>query len=216
MREHGIALLIGLILLAALSLLALVSTSGMMLQRRMAANFEQRSAALEKATMAQSWARAWLYSRADHERESDCETACILPAGILNSGELPRLPEFESESWWRGNTFAAGLNPETGQLLVDVYPGEDPPRWVVEEVHYQATGDAAGKSTAEGLGWYRILSRASGTHPGSIAVTEVIVARPWGGDFLPVDFPAVKPSAEFCRQFEDRYDCGIQAWRQRR
>ena len=46
MNNRGIALLMGLVLLAALSLLALMATNGMLLQQRMSANYGERSVAL--------------------------------------------------------------------------------------------------------------------------------------------------------------------------
>ena len=63
MNSRGIALFTGLVLLAALSLLALTAASGTVLQRTMAANFQENSMALQNASIAASYARAWLNSR---------------------------------------------------------------------------------------------------------------------------------------------------------
>jgi len=216
MTDRGIALLAGLVLLAAISMLALVATSGMILQRRMTVNFTENSRALENATVAQSYARAWLNSRADHERERGCESDCILPVAIRNTGELPPHPEFESSSWWRSQAVAAGWNPETGEAVGELRTGDEPARWLIEEIHYESTGDTSSDTTAEGVAFYRVLSRGTGRHPGSVAVTESIVARPWEGTYAATPFPLEGSSTEFCRQFEGKYDCGSLAWRQRR
>lgn len=216
MSERGIALLAGLVLLAAISLLALVATSGMFLQRRMAVNFQENSLALENANIAQSYAKAWLNSRVDHERERGCESDCLLPVGITNSGVIPAHPEFESVSWWRANAVPAGWNPDTGEAVAEMDPGGNTAYWLMEEIHYEAIGDASGEGAAEGVATYRILSRGTGRNSGNVAVTESIVARPWEGAFTVTPFPLEGSSMEFCRQFGDKYDCGSLAWRQRR
>ena len=72
----------------------------------------------------------------------------------------------------------------------------------------------------QGVGYYRILARGTGMHPTSISVTESIVARPWGGDYLLSQYPPVSGPDTFCVQFEPdleaQLDCGQLAWRQRR
>jgi hypothetical protein len=71
-----------------------------------------------------------------------------------------------------------------------------------------------------GVGYYRILGRGTVGHPASVAVTESIVARPWGEGFAPAAFPANPDAPEFCQQLEvaegEQLPCGLQAWRQRR
>ena len=216
MRCRGVALLAGLALLAAISLLALIAASGTILQRNMAINFQENSIALQNASIASAYAIAWLNSRPVNERESSCETNCILPAGIRNSGLLPQQPEFESAAWWRNNGFAAGFNPETTEKIVTPDDGAEPAHWAIEEIHYESTGEARGELRAEGIAYYRIFGRGTGKNTRSIAVTEAIVARPWEGDFQAGSYPPDKPFGAFCRQFENRYDCGSISWRQRR
>jgi hypothetical protein len=67
-----------------------------------------------------------------------------------------------------------------------------------------------------GVGYYRILARGTGGSPGSLAVIESIVARPWGGEYQPALYPAAQPPGLFCRQFDPAIPCGTLAWRQRR
>jgi len=210
------ALLTGLVLLAAISLLALIAASGTILQRNMADNFQENSLALQNASVAAAYAKSWLNSRLVFERESSCEIDCILPAGIRNPGELPLRPEFESAGWWRSNAFAAGYNPETAETVTTPDVGAEPARWVIEEIHYESTGDARAENRAEGVAYYRILSRGTGQNSRNVAVTESIVARLWDGDFLADSYPPDGPFGAFCEQFEHRYDCGRLSWRQRR
>jgi Tfp pilus assembly protein PilX len=216
LNSRGIALFTGLVLLAALSLLALTAASGTVLQRTMAANFQENSMALQNASIAASYARAWLNSRPVNERESGCRDNCVLPVGIRSSGELPARPEFESAAWWRSNAWAVGYNPETDETATTPDDGAESARWIIEEIQYETTGDMRGDYLAEGVAYYRIFGRGTGLNTRSVAVTEAIVARPWDGDFQAGSYPPDRPFGAFCGQFENRYDCGSLSWRQRR
>jgi len=215
-KNRGIALLTGLLLLAAVSLLALSAATGALLQRNMAINYEDNALALQNASVASSYAVAWLNSRKDVERQSGCQANCLLPVGIRNPGEIPDQPELKGVEWWRSNAFAAGYNPETAETSYVGDRGAEPARWIIEEVHYLATGDSPGENGAEGLGYYRILSRGTGRNERSVAVIETVAARPWEGNFQAGTYPPEGPARIFCRQFEARYDCGRMSWRQRR
>jgi Tfp pilus assembly protein PilX len=215
-RVRGIALLMGLVLLAAISLVALLAANGTVLQQRMAANFGISAKTLGHATRATAAARDWLYSRPDFEREIGCASDCLLPAAIHNVGRLPRNPEFESAAWWRSNAIAAGSHPETGEWLATDFAEADPPRWLIEEIHYRSLADSSIEAAVAGVGYYRILAWSSGNSPGSLAVTESIVARPWDGEIEPLSYPSDLPSGTFCRQFDPALACGVQAWRRRR
>jgi Tfp pilus assembly protein PilX len=211
----------GLVLLASISLLALMAASGMIMQKQMASNFRQDMKALENSGIATSYASSWLYSRPKHERAAACSSDCLLPVAIRNAGEIPTAAEYEGAAWWRDNGIEAGTNPATGERIVSYEgSGSEPPRWIIEELHYQSLAGSGFEDGTEGLAYYRILARGSGEHPASIAVTESIVARPWGGDYQLNEFPAALDSAEFCAQFDDPsialFNCGPQAWRQRR
>lgn len=206
----------GLVLLAAISLLALSAASGTVLQRNMAINFQENAIALQNASIAENYAIAWLNSRDVSERQSGCYANCLLPIGIRNPGELPTDPEFESVEWWRSNALVTGYNAETAETLVTPENGVEAARWIIEELQYLDTGDSRDENRAEGLGYYRILSRGTGRSPRSVAVTELIASRPWDGNFQASPFPSKGPANLFCRQFENRYDCGRLSWRQKR
>ena len=215
MIPRGIALPVGLILLAALSLLALTAASGTALQRHMASNFQDRSLALGNASVAAAWGRAWLESRPDIERENGCEAGCLLPLGIRPSGELPDQPEFEGGSWWAENAFSAGYDPVSAEVMDSADSGVEPARWIIEEIHYE-TIEGGDVETPGAVAWYRLLSRGTGRNPRSVAVTETVIARPWDGDYLAGDWPPRSPPGPFCRQFAAAVECGVKAWRQRR
>jgi Tfp pilus assembly protein PilX len=206
----------GLVLLAAISLLAFMATNGMLLQRRLSENFSAGSIALADATRATAAALAWLNSRADAEREAGCPGECMLPVAIRGPGELPRHPEFESAAWWRAHATAVGVHPATGEALEAGVAETEPPRWIIEELHYMPLTAPSSEPLADGLGYYRIFARGGGINPGSLAITETIVARPWEGEFEPLPYPPNGPPGAFCRQFDATLPCGVQAWRQRR
>jgi Tfp pilus assembly protein PilX len=219
--QRGIALIAGLVLLASISLLALMAASGMIMQKHMASNFRQDMKALENSGIATSYASSWLYSRPVHERDAACSTNCVLSVAIRSSREIPTAAEYESAAWWRDNGIEAGTNPSTGEKIVSYEDsGSEPPRWIVEELHYQSLAESGFEDGTKGLVYYRILGRGAGLHPSSIAVTESIVARPWGGDYELNAFPPGHEPADFCAQFNHpaipSFNCGRLAWRQRR
>jgi Tfp pilus assembly protein PilX len=216
LKNRGIALLMGLLLLAAVSLLALMAANGMVLQRRMAANFSDEARALAEATRATVAARDWLYSRGSSEREYGCVSGCYLPTAIYHPGDLPRNPEFESDHWWQSHAVAVGSHPESGAPLGSEGIESDPPRWLIEELLFAPPEPTSGEAADTGVAYYRILARGQGNRPGSVAVTESIIARPWGGDATPLPYPHQGSPVAFCRQFDRAVDCGTQAWRQRR
>lgn len=214
--QCGAALLLGLVLLAAVSLLALTAANGMVLQRRMAANFNGDRHALDNAAIADASARAWLLSRADSERERGCQIGCVLPVAIYGPGQLPAEPEFESAVWWRAHGSLAGAHPESGLQFGPGGGGAEPARWLIEEIRYVPADASFAGDGPGGIGYYRILARGSGLHRGSVAVTETVVARPWEGDYAPSALPPLQPLRQFCGQFDATVDCGTLAWRQRR
>jgi Tfp pilus assembly protein PilX len=221
MNQRGVALIAGLALMAALSLLALVATSGMILQQHMASNYRENRLARENSAIASYFAVAWLYSRANHEREGACISDCLLPVAIHNPGEIPVQAEYQGSNWWQSNGIEVGVNPKSGESMgINPGTGAVPPLWILEELHFEAAENVDDGSPFEGVGYYRILSRGTGTQAGKIAVTESIVARPWGGDYQLDVFPPGSEASNFCLQFageaEEDHDCGRLAWRQRR
>lgn len=216
MNCRGMALVTGLVLLAAVALLAVAAAGSMTLQQHQAANFTEKHRAAENAALAESYAIAWLYSRGNTERQTGCVIDCLLPAGIYQDKQVPDHPEFESQSWWQNNGTAAGRHPLSGESLGFVISPASDSLWIIEEIHYQPCEETTAERTHDGVAYYRILSRGHGIHPGSVAVSEAIVARPWGENVGPGEFPPSRSLIEFCHQFSNRLACGIQSWRQRR
>lgn len=213
MNHRGIALITGLVLLAAVSLLAVLAASGTLLQRNMAANFKEGSIALENAAVAASFARAWLNSQPASAREADCIEKCVLPIGIRDNGELPDNPEFEGAGWWRENGYPAGYNPATASTLGDADLATRSAYWLIEEVYFQK---ALEQQSLANTGYYRILSRGEGRKSNHVAVVEIITAKPWDANSSPTGFPPAGPGHDYCRQFSQQQPCGVLSWRRRR
>lgn len=210
------ALLTGLLLMAAVGVLAVTAAGSMTLQQHQAANFEDRIRAAASADLAASYAMAWLFSRAGSERQADCVSACLLPAGIGSDNDVPEYPEFESLAWWRANGTPAGSHPVSGEFLGFSASGSTDALWVMEELHFDAAVTPGDPATPAAVGYYRIFSRAGGSHPGSVVVNEAIVARPWADDVVPAAFPPDQPMAAFCARLDENLPCGTLAWRRRR
>lgn len=217
---RGIALIGGLVLLSALSLLALIASSGMLSQQRMAGNFDDAGAARANAEQAVAGGLALLLATPPDRRIEGCATDCfIAPTGALirGAGELPALPEFENGAWWQAEGLLSGTDPVTAEAPAVTYaPWAEAPRFTVEEVAFRSAADVAAPPEApviDGIGYYRILGRGTGRQTTAVAVNEAIVARPWAAS-------AVEETAadwiEFCAPFRPWYDCGRMAWRARR
>ena len=211
MNCKGIALITGLLILAAISLIAITAAGSMTLQRKQAANYRDKTMAMANAHVAESWAKAWLFSRSDIERQPSCIRDCVLPIGIHLPGELPESVENRALPWWIESAMHAGSNPASGEQPSDL---EWSSFWVMEEIHYMDHEETDWKSSPVGVGYYRIYSFGAGRHPRSTVVTESIVARPWHSDLTPSAFPPSEPLTAFCRQFSADFSCGTVAWRQ--
>ncbi|MBT8056603.1 MAG: hypothetical protein KJO72_06645 [Gammaproteobacteria bacterium] len=213
MKNRGVALVTGLLMLTAVTLLAVTAAGSMTLQQHQAANFTDKHRASERAATAESWALAWLYSRSSHERSSACLHDCILPTAVAGPGILPSRPEIETLGWWRSHAVPAAIEPSSGETVGFVSDEQEEGYWLIEEIHFELSVAPAG---IEGLGYYRILARGDGAAPGSTAVSEAIVARPWGPGVAPLAFPPDALLNDFCEAVPDPVPCGIVAWRKRR
>ncbi len=217
-HSRGVALIAGLLLMASMVLLALAVATGMLLERRMAGNSADGQLALQRAQLAGQWAGYWLQSRAVDPLGDECAQQCGPTPPVHAGGTLPDDPEFEDTAWWRINAVIAGLEPGGAMRMDYSLPGTEAPRWLIEELHrvpldaISGTDDAAEPT----LAYYRILARGTGRYPGSVAVTETVVARPWAESLAPDPFPPEPGGHAFCDQVSDDAPCGRLGWRRRR
>jgi Tfp pilus assembly protein PilX len=205
-------LLLGLLLLAGLSLLALAaaSDSGLHLQASRNASSEQQ--ALAAAQSANKWAEYWLLSQDGSSRIVPCAIGCSSNQPVRSAGNYPPLPEYQPESWWLEHGHADGFDPVSGQRLALRSAGRQPlGRWIIEELHFQA---AAGPQQPA-LSYYRITARAVQADSGTPVVVESILARPWGNASWRDALPRRFDQPMFCLALMDDTDCGRRVWQRR-
>ena len=205
--QAGIALLLCLLFLTALTLLGLSASADAILQNQLAANLHESERAKQSALAALSWAEDWLLAlqgTAPQSCSSPCEGFVIhLP------GDLPPHPEFRDLSWWQTQGFEAGIDPVSGNRLATIATGSvNPPMWIIEVVHESpalddGTADTPADTPANTQAWYRILARASGQTEMAISVVESTVTRSW-------------PSADGSGSEGGGIDTGRVSWRQLR
>lgn len=221
LREAGVALLAGLVMLMAISLLALAASKSMILQQHMAGNFSDSQQARQAATFSILQGESLIFSIGHNARFPACKQDCFAPPLdriIRQTSELPVSPEFENAPWWQSWAFEAGADPVNGSDPVQVWTyGTEPPRFLIEELHFDDLGSATRAADApalDGIGYYRVLARGTGRGPAAVAVDEAIIARPWLSDATPDS--GTPDEKAFCEAFQPWYDCGVMVWRQRR
>jgi len=224
---RGMVLLLSLAMLAGFSLLAVLAASSMLQQRMMAANHADGELARLAAVSAVAAGEKFLIGLPNESRLENCWSDCFtstLPGVIHDQGTLPEHPEFLPDDWWlqwglnsasladsRANSNAAHPNLAEAEWSL---PVRQSPRFVVEEIEYQA---AAGLNpplaapSISGVAYYRILGRGTGLADQSTHVVEAITARPWS-DHLAED----GGDGISCNSFRPWYDCGRMAYRERR
>jgi len=216
-----VALIAGLAIMAAISLLALAAANSMALQQNMAANFSDQQLAEHKAAKAVSRGARFLLGLEHSARRPDCLQGCFnapINAVIYPPLESPVFPEHELQDWWLEWAFDSSADPITGVSLETPWPaGSEPARFMLEEIHFDDNPDVAPGEAAplvDGVAYYRLLGRGRGLGPAAIAVEEAIVARPWLGEEAVVETSINGDS--FCSAFKPWYDCGILSRRKRR
>ncbi len=217
--QRGVALLAGLVLLTALSLLGVIAAASMLSQQRMAGNHDDGAAARANADIAVTAGLTLLLQLPDDFRRSNCTESCFTPPAdslVHSPGELPALPEFEPAGWWAEHGLLPGTAADTSAPPQAVEsPWAEAPRFTLEELAFRGPGDLETDPSAppiDGIGYYRVLGRGAGRQPGIVTVAEAIVARPWRA-------PAAEPARDwrhFCSTWAQWYDCGGLALRLRR
>lgn len=209
-RESGAVLLVCLMLLAATSLLGLAAASDHLLNEKMSKNQVEAAEAERQAGIAMAWGESWLFGIPGDQKPSPCFPPCPAGSVIWAKGVLGSAIEYRDEEWWRANALTAGVDPISGTPIM---PG-GLAFWLVEEIHSQPA--QTGENAVPEITWYRLTARSGDTPNGALAVTESILARPWGDVNWKNGFPATGTSPGFCFGFEPPVPCGRKAWRRAR
>lgn len=166
-RRHqaGLSLIMGLLLLALLSLLALAGMGVSTLEDRMAGNVQDRTLAFNAAEAALR----------------DCETVlqgASLPVfngsnGMYQPAAPGAAPVWKSIDWTAANTTRVHATTPTGAAA--------PPRCIIEELPPQpnmgGSNSLAAHKPLPDAGIYRITARGVGAKPGTVVMLQSVFVR---------------------------------------
>ena len=206
----GMALLLCLIFLMALTLLGLSAASDTFLQNKLAANQQEDERARQSALLTLTWAENWLLSL-----DGDAPESCTEPCDSLHlhtTGDLPQKPESESISWWQDHGHVAGINPLTGERITTISADSiNSPVWIIETLRNIPPTETGNPDLQV---WYRLLARGSGRTETAVSVVESTVVRSWpdGPDAEPPD----SETPFNCSVLDQPARCGRYSWRQLR
>jgi len=220
--QSGMVLILGLALLAGLSLLGIMAGNSMLQQKQMAANHADSELARLSAMTAIGSGEGFLLALPAAARRENCPSDCFADPvrSVLHTPDmLPAQPEYLPDDWWSGwgltgHSAAAITSRDAMAGTAWSLPGRYPPQFVLQEIKFVAIPEMSVPEDApriSGIGYYRILGRGTGIAPNSSHVVEAIFARPWQ---MQAD---ESPSAGIdCKAFRPWYDCGRMAYRERR
>ncbi len=213
-REKGMALLLCVLLLAALSLVAIAGAGDSRIQVRVAGNVSAERDARRAAESALAWAESWLHGLDGSAQPAPCPPDCGPGNPILAVDQLPPLVEHQSETWWLDNALADGIDPLSGTRLAERGRSLGPVgRWLIEEVHFEPAGQNGSGSPA--VTYYRVIARATPRTAGTPVVVESIIARPWGDTRWRGAFPGGPGTPAYCIGIAVPAHCGRMAWRRK-
>ena len=208
--QNGMALLLCLIFLMALTLIGLSAASDTILQNRLTSNLQEAERAKQSALLTLSWAEQWLLSL-----DGDPPEGCTAPCDGLklhSAEDLPANPESENISWWLEQGHEAGIDPVTGGRVVTIARDSfDVPVWIIEVVK---TTPAMAEGNPHLQVWYRILARGSGRTGSTVSVMESTVVRSW--PLIDNKEPGDPVASVSCSRLGLPSECGRYAWRELR
>lgn len=206
----GMALLVCLIFLTALTLLGLSAYGDTVLQNQLVANLQKSEHARQSALSALTWAEDWLL-RLEGPVPDYCQKPCD-GLYVHLPGELPVNPESESLSWWQAHGYETGMDPLTGGQLTGVGPYENNRSvWLIEVLH---SIPPAIDGSDNLLVWYRILARGSNRSQTVVSVVESIIVRSW--PLVENTVSAELDPTNTCSDEQSDTECGRVSWRELR
>ena len=208
--QTGMALLICLIFLTALTLLGLSASADAILQEKLASNLREAERARQAAMSALLWAEKWLL-----ELDSPALLTCTEPCEgfhVHTAGDLPPGQEFQSMSWWLNHGIEAGIDPIGGARVKTISSTSiDPPVWLIEATH---SIPPAEDGTTDLQVWYRIAARGTGRATTPVSVIESTVIRSWPASGNPG--PGDTTLTYSCPGSGAAEKCGRVSWRELR
>jgi type IV pilus assembly protein PilX len=172
-RQAGAVLIIGLVLLLALTLIGVTAMRGTTLEERMAGNLRDKALAFEAA-------EAGL--RAAEMRIDDWEFAPIARSNTSCTSDCPEvwvkgeiLPS--DDIWDNALTLTMDMTefaPEDGETEL---PYHEVPRFYIEEVQVKADTQSPNATSTSAVYYYRITARGVGGSPNAQSILQTTYAR---------------------------------------
>ena len=120
--QRGMALIISLLLLIAITVIALASSRGTGQQERMSANLYDRELAFQAAESAIRFAEEWLLANPNHDDFDDTN-------GRFQQPDPNHMPRWRNPDtvWAAANVNLGGMHPATEFIIEDMGRWPDPP-----------------------------------------------------------------------------------------
>lgn len=162
-RQRGIALVMGLIFLAVLTLLSVAAMRGTLLEERMAGNSRDRDLAFQSAELALRAGEAVL-------------SGAVLPAFATGTPYTPRIAAGAQRDYWI-DTHDWG----TAAAAVAAAPANTAaaPRFVIEQLNVTsgAGGGGLGFGALSESGVYRVTARGVGQSANTVVILQAVFNR---------------------------------------
>lgn len=175
-RQKGVVLVIGLMLLVVLAILAISYSHSALLQERLAGNFKDLSVAFQASEAGVRWPSSWLQSLEGSTlgRPFPCRSSCDSTAQVVEIGQLPTDPTPKDEFWESARSY--GTDPGNDESLGQTLPVvTTQPKFVIEQQFFRRD-DLAG-DPQKGVAFYRATSLGTGLRKNSDAVVRTVLAK---------------------------------------
>lgn len=159
-RERGAALIVSLVMLLAMTILAVTAARTTSLQERMAGNLRQHAVAFEAAEATLRHGEAWVASRVGGPRpQAVAPSSCAAPpCDVLTLNDLDPM----AGSTWGSNDVQT--NSEITQVASD-------PEYFIEQQQIVRDSLNRGQSTDESARiYYRVTARAIGENTTAVSI----------------------------------------------
>ena len=181
-KQQGIALIIGLILLVVMTLIAVASTNTSLMEEKMTGNFRDIEIAYNAADTGLRDAEGWLGNQASNPGDNATGSTMIwsLDSGNLDSTATDSVnwwQERNTSTWWAANaqnhTDYSGIAGSMSEVKTKPYS-------IIEfKYRYEETSGELGDMVGDPVYYYRVTSRATGGSNDSRILMQSTWSRRW-------------------------------------
>jgi type IV pilus assembly protein PilX len=179
-KQHGAVLIMGLVLLMALTIVGVAMMSNNTLEQRMAGNaFDSNLAFNAAETASRSVERLIFPLTIPPSTSSSCASTkasdglCIISLESFSSvvGTVPEWWKDKDHPWWLANATEYDLTDNLSDKI------RTNPRIIVEQAGYYRDSLRVGDSKITGTNFYNITTRGTGASDNSQAVVQWAIAK---------------------------------------